>query len=50
MWLDDPERRAALEAEFARIHAQLRRGAGDRAAQAILALLAASGSAAVEPR
>jgi lipid-A-disaccharide synthase len=39
MWLDDSERRAALEQEFARIHADLRRGAGTRAAQAILDLL-----------
>jgi lipid-A-disaccharide synthase len=39
MWLDDGERRAALEQEFARIHADLRRGAGTRAAQAILDLL-----------
>jgi lipid-A-disaccharide synthase len=39
MWLDDTERRTALEREFSRIHAELRRGAGPRAAQAILALL-----------
>jgi lipid-A-disaccharide synthase len=39
MWLDDSERRAALEQEFARIHADLRRGAGTRAAQAILDIL-----------
>jgi lipid-A-disaccharide synthase len=39
MWLDDGERRADLEAEFSRIHADLRRGAGTRAAQAILDLL-----------
>ena len=39
MWLDDTERRSALEREFSRIHAELRRGAGPRAAQAILALL-----------
>ena len=38
MWLDDAGRRAGLEAEFARIHADLRRGAGLRAAQAIVAL------------
>jgi lipid-A-disaccharide synthase len=48
MWLDDSERRAALEREFSRIHAELRRGAGTRAAQAILDLVnarrAASGS------
>jgi lipid-A-disaccharide synthase len=39
MWLDDTERRSALEREFAQIHANLRRGAGTRAAQAILELL-----------
>jgi lipid-A-disaccharide synthase len=39
MWLDDGERRTALEHEFSRIHAELRRGAGTRAAQAILDLL-----------
>ena len=39
MWLDDSERRATLEREFARIHADLRRDAGSRAAQAILSLL-----------
>jgi lipid-A-disaccharide synthase len=39
MWLDDTERRTALETEFSRIHADLRRGAGTRAAQAILQLL-----------
>ncbi len=41
MWLDEPERRGALEREFSRIHADLRRGAGSRAAQAILDLLQA---------
>jgi len=41
MWLDDTERRGALEREFSRIHADLRRGAGTRAAQAILELLSA---------
>ena len=40
MWLDDTERRTALEREFSRIHADLRRGAGTRAAQAVLELLA----------
>ena len=40
MWLDDAERRAGLEAEFSRIHAELRRDAGTRAALAILSLLA----------
>ncbi|MDP9087870.1 MAG: lipid-A-disaccharide synthase [Pseudomonadota bacterium] len=39
MWLDDAERRGALEREFSRIHADLRRGAGSRAAHAILDLL-----------
>jgi lipid-A-disaccharide synthase len=39
MWLDDAERRGALEREFSRIHLDLRRGAGTRAAQAILDLL-----------
>jgi lipid-A-disaccharide synthase len=39
MWLDDAERRGGLEREFSRIHADLRRDAGTRAAQAIMALL-----------
>jgi lipid-A-disaccharide synthase len=39
MWLDDAERRSGLEQEFSRIHAELRRDAGTRAAQAIMALL-----------
>jgi lipid-A-disaccharide synthase len=39
MWLDDAERRSDLEQEFSRIHADLRRDAGTRAAQAIMALL-----------
>jgi lipid-A-disaccharide synthase len=38
MWLDDAGRRSTLEVEFSRIHANLRRGAGARAAQAIIAL------------
>jgi lipid-A-disaccharide synthase len=46
MWLDDTERRTALEQEFARIHGELRRGAGTRAAQAILDLLSAGRPAA----
>jgi lipid-A-disaccharide synthase len=46
MWLDDTERRTALEQEFSRIHAQLRRGAGPRAAQAVLALVSARQNAA----
>ena len=41
MWLDDAPRRERLEAEFLRIHVQLRRDAGTRAAQAILDLIAA---------
>jgi len=39
MWLDDTERRSALEREFSRIHAELRLGAGARAAQAIINLV-----------
>jgi lipid-A-disaccharide synthase len=39
MWLDDAERRKDLEREFSRIHVELRRDAGTRAAQAILTLL-----------
>jgi lipid-A-disaccharide synthase len=39
MWLDDAERRSSLEREFCRIHADLRRDAGARAAQAIVGLL-----------
>ena len=46
MWLDDAQRREGLEREFARIHADLRRDAGARAAHAILALLAAGSSTA----
>ena len=38
MWLDDTPRRAALEQEFSRIHADLKRDASARAAQAVLAL------------
>jgi lipid-A-disaccharide synthase len=48
MWLDDAERRGALEAEFSRIHAGLRRDAGTRAAQAIIALLKSRGRIAAE--
>jgi lipid-A-disaccharide synthase len=40
MWLDNAERRSALEESFEQIHAELRRSAGSRAAQAILTLLA----------
>ena len=39
MWLDNTERRTVLEQEFARIHLELRRDAGARAAQAILSLV-----------
>ena len=39
MWLDDADRRSALEREFSRLHAELRRDAGPRAAQAIMALV-----------
>lgn len=38
-WLDDAPRRLALEEEFSRIHVELKRGAGGRAAEAIAALL-----------
>jgi lipid-A-disaccharide synthase len=38
MWLDDPSRRAELEREFLRIHADLQRDASARAAQAVLAM------------
>ena len=39
MWLDDDAKRQELQQEFARIHTELRRGAGARAAQAIHNLL-----------
>jgi lipid-A-disaccharide synthase len=39
MWLEDAERRSGLEREFSRIHADLRRDAGTRSAQAVMALL-----------
>ncbi len=48
MWLDDPARRSALEQEFSRIHAELRRGAGSRAAGAIVALLKSRGLTVAE--
>ena len=38
-WLDDAPRRAELEAEFLRIHIQLKRHASERAARAILDLV-----------
>jgi lipid-A-disaccharide synthase len=50
MWLDDTERRSALEREFSRIHAGLRRGAGTRAAQAILDLLSTRRAPATSPQ
>jgi lipid-A-disaccharide synthase len=49
MWLDDAERRSDLESEFMRIHADLRRDAGARAAQAIMALLASRRSESDKP-
>jgi lipid-A-disaccharide synthase len=48
MWLDDADRRSALEQEFSRIHAELRRDAGTRAAQAIAQLLQDRGRTAAE--
>jgi lipid-A-disaccharide synthase len=48
MWLDDAERRSGLEAEFSQIHAGLRRDAGTRAAQAVIALLESRGRVAAE--
>ena len=50
MWLDDVERRSGLEAEFSRIHAGLRRDAGTRAAQAIIALLKSPARSGTESR
>jgi lipid-A-disaccharide synthase len=44
-WLDDAPRREALQAEFRRIHASLKRGASAGAARAILELLSAKGRA-----
>jgi lipid-A-disaccharide synthase len=38
-WLEQPDRRAALQAEFDRIHSNLRRDADSRAAEAVLQLL-----------
>jgi lipid-A-disaccharide synthase len=49
MWLDDAERRTDLEREFSRIHAELRRDAGTRAAQAIVRLLRARGRPETPP-
>jgi lipid-A-disaccharide synthase len=48
MWRVDAERRSDLEQLFSRIHADLRRDAGTRAAQAILALLKSRGPVALE--
>ncbi|HVC01586.1 MAG TPA: lipid-A-disaccharide synthase [Steroidobacteraceae bacterium] len=45
MWLDDAPRRAELLAQFATIHATLRRGASAGAARAILGLLGRAGAA-----
>jgi lipid-A-disaccharide synthase len=39
-WLDSPERVAPLQATFADVHAQLRRGGADLAAEAVFELLA----------
>jgi lipid-A-disaccharide synthase len=39
-WLDDAPRRLDLEREFARLHAELKLGASDRAARAVLELAA----------
>jgi len=50
MWLDNAGRRADLEQVFSQIHAELRRDAGKRAAQAIMALLSARSGATVEAR
>ena len=41
MWLDEPQRRAELEAQFLAIHRDLRRDASASAARAIMQLLAA---------
>ena len=42
-WLDEPERRVEAEREFARIHAELARGADGLAAQAVLEMLPGAG-------
>ncbi|MGH8148658.1 MAG: lipid-A-disaccharide synthase [Steroidobacteraceae bacterium] len=47
--LDDPARRAELEREFRRVHESLRRCGADRAAEAILELIAARAATAPGP-
>jgi len=42
-WLDEPERRAEAEREFARIHTELARGADGLAAQAVLEMVPGAG-------
>jgi lipid-A-disaccharide synthase len=49
MWLDNAERRIALERSFAHIHAELRRNAGSRAARAMLTLLGERRDGAASP-
>jgi lipid-A-disaccharide synthase len=49
MWLDNAERRRDLEQEFMRIHLELRRDAGARAARAIEALVSSRQAAAGRP-
>ena len=51
-WLEDPARVAAVTGEFTRLHAELRRNASERAAEAILALIdarAVRGTAPLRP-
>ena len=43
-WLDHPDERAVLEQLFAGIHQQLRQGGSDKAAEAVLKLVAPEGS------
>jgi lipid-A-disaccharide synthase len=49
MWLDDAERRSDLTVEFSRIHSDLRRDAGSRAAQAIVAMVQSSSGSSAQP-